>query len=54
MLVRAMALCNDAGPDATGRVVGDPTEVAFFEAARRAGVDRGATEAHSPRLSGAP
>jgi Ca2+-transporting ATPase len=52
-LFTAIALCNDAV--ATGRdVSGDPTEVALFEAAARAGFDKTLLEAESPRLAELP
>ena len=52
--LRAMALSNDAGVDATGTVVGDPTEVALFVAARDAGVERQEVEPHYPRVAELP
>ncbi len=52
-LFTAIALCNDA--IASGREVGgDPTEVALYEAAARAGFDKAALEAASPRLAELP
>ncbi len=52
-LLTAIALCNDA--IATAReVTGDPTEVALFEAAARAGFEKAALERESPRLAELP
>ena len=52
-LLTAVALCNDA--IATAReVTGDPTEVALFEAAARAGFEKAALEHESPRLAELP
>ena len=53
-LLRAMALSNDARVEATGAVVGDPTEVALFVAAREAGVQRDAVEPLYPRVGELP
>src|SRR5690606_16281393 len=39
-----MALCNDAGFDADGRAVGDPTETALLEAAAAAGLHKAELE----------
>ncbi len=41
-LAAAMAACNNAGFDAAGEPVGDPTEVAMLSTARALGVDPGA------------
>ena len=52
-LFTAIALCNDAV--AAGREIsGDPTEVALYEAAVRAGFDKAVLEAASPRLAELP
>jgi Ca2+-transporting ATPase len=53
-LLRAMALSNDAAADATGRVLGDPTEAALFTAASEAGVEKAKEEARSPRVAEIP
>jgi len=53
-LLLAMALSNDAGPDATGAILGDPTEVALFVAAREAGVEKGKQAARFPRVAELP
>jgi Ca2+-transporting ATPase len=53
-LLRAMALSNDAGTDASGAVMGDPTEVALFIAARDAGVDKQKVEPQYPRVAEIP
>jgi len=52
-LFTAIALCNDAV--AAGREIsGDPTEVALYEGAVRAGFDKAVLEAASPRLAELP
>jgi Ca2+-transporting ATPase len=48
-LLRALALVNDAAPDAAGHLVGDPTEVALLEAVRLRGVDLDALRRRLPR-----
>ncbi len=53
-LLRAMALSNDAATDATGRVLGDPTEAALFTAAAEAGVEKAKEEARLPRVAEIP
>ena len=49
-LRHAMAVSHDARADASGRWVGDPTEVALLRAAQEAGLNRGAAETRSPAL----
>ena len=39
MLLTALALSNDARQDASGTVIGDPTETALFDLAREKGFD---------------
>jgi Ca2+-transporting ATPase len=56
-LLIAGVLCNDASPqDAAGLVqaVGDPTEVALLDLARRFGIDAKDTRAQAPRLDELP
>jgi P-type Ca2+ transporter type 2C len=53
-LLRAMALSNDATVDAAGRLVGDPTEVALFAAARDAGIEKAEEEGRFPRVAEIP
>jgi magnesium-transporting ATPase (P-type) len=54
-LLRAGVLCNDATAGAGGTAaLGDPTEVALIEAARRHGVDPHAERAAYPRLAAVP
>jgi Ca2+-transporting ATPase len=53
-LFRAMVLCNDATPGKGGEVIGDPTEVALFEAAERAGFIRTKLEIDYPRSEEIP
>jgi len=53
-LVQALAVSNDAHESSLGDVIGDPTEVALFEAARRAGVDKHGLELEMPRIEEIP
>ncbi|MBI2902201.1 MAG: cation-translocating P-type ATPase [Candidatus Methylomirabilis oxyfera] len=53
-LLRAMALSNDAWADATGAIVGDPTEVALFVAAMDAGARKREVETQYPRVAEIP
>ena len=50
-LFRALALSNDARLGGAGAVIGDPTEVALFEAARAAGAVKSELEARYPRVA---
>ncbi len=50
-LFQALALSNDARLSADGAVLGDPTEVALYEAARTAGADKPALAARYPRVA---
>lgn len=50
----AFALCNDAAPAVNGGAVGDPTETALLEAARRAGLSPEALRAKYPRVGDIP
>ena len=53
-LFRAFALSNDAQIDAEGKIIGDPTEIAFFEAADKAGVSKQALQKEFPRIAEIP
>lgn len=53
-LIKAMALSNDARVADGGKVMGDPTEVALFESAQAAGLDRGRLEDELPRVAEIP
>ena len=53
-LCHALALSNDAHVGADGAMIGDPTEVALFEAARAAGVDKAVLETSHPRVGELP
>jgi P-type Ca2+ transporter type 2C len=53
-LLRAMALCSDVNPDASGALVGDPTEVALTAAASQAGFDKSPLEQEYPRIAELP
>ncbi len=53
-LFTALALSNDADTDASGTVLGDPTEVALHLMARQAGFDKKALEQDLPRVAEIP
>ena len=53
-LFRALALSNDAQINASGDVVGDPTEIALFEAAADAGFRKAELELHAARVMEVP
>ncbi|HYA36682.1 MAG TPA: cation-translocating P-type ATPase [Candidatus Methylomirabilis sp.] len=50
-LLTALALSNDARAAAGGAIIGDPTEVALFQAARDAGFDKASLAQTQPRLA---
>ncbi|MBF8297812.1 MAG: ATPase, partial [candidate division NC10 bacterium] len=52
--LRAMALSNDASVNAAEVIVGDPTEVALFMAAKLAGVEKREVEKSYPRVAEIP
>jgi Ca2+-transporting ATPase len=52
--VTALAVSNDAGVDAAGEAIGDPTEVALYLAARDAGYRKADLEARVPRVAEFP
>ena len=52
--VTALAVSNDAGVDASGEAIGDPTEVALYVAARDAGRRKADVEARIPRVAELP
>jgi Ca2+-transporting ATPase len=54
LLLNALALCNDARLDASGGVVGDPTETALFDLAREKGFLRERLDEKHPRLAEIP
>lgn len=51
---QALALSNDAARQHDDRVLGDPTEVALYAAAREAGYDKERLQIASPRLAELP
>ncbi|MDP1682217.1 MAG: HAD-IC family P-type ATPase, partial [Burkholderiales bacterium] len=54
-LARAMALSNDAARHGSGKkILGDPTEVALYQAARSAGFDKDNLAASYPRVAEIP
>jgi len=54
LLLNALALCNDARVDASGGVIGDPTETALFDLAREKGYLRERLDEKYPRLAEIP
>jgi Ca2+-transporting ATPase len=54
LLLIALALCNDTRLDASGGVIGDPTETALFNLAREKGFDRARFDEKHPRLAEIP
>jgi Ca2+-transporting ATPase len=54
VLFRALALSNDAAPDARGDIAGDPTEVALYLAAQQAGYEKQALAQELPRVAELP
>ncbi len=54
LLLTALALSNDARADASGTLIGDPTETALFELARAKGYIRDELDAKHPRLAEIP
>jgi Ca2+-transporting ATPase len=50
-LLTALALSNDARATADGGIIGDPTEVALYQAARDAGFDKASLTQTQPRLA---
>ncbi len=53
-LLKAMALSNDTAPDAGGNVLGDPTEIALYMAAEKAGLKKTVLEKENERVSEIP
>jgi len=53
-LLRALALNNDARRDLDGRLLGDPTEIALYEAAESVGYDGTDLTKNTPRLDEIP
>jgi Ca2+-transporting ATPase len=54
LLLKGMALNNDAERDADGALIGDPTETALYEAAARAGCVKEELEPLEPRVAELP
>jgi Ca2+-transporting ATPase len=53
-LLRAAALCNDARAGSDGSVLGDPTEIALWQAAAAAGLHKTALEQQMPHCREVP
>jgi len=54
LLLNGLALCNDSRLDASGAVIGDPTETALFDLAREKGHLRERLDDRYPRLAELP
>ncbi len=54
LLLRALALNNDARRDENGEILGDPTETALYAAAAAGGIDGAAEVERAPRLAEVP
>jgi Ca2+-transporting ATPase len=54
VFMTALALSNDAHAEASGAIMGDPTEAALFTAARDRGFEKHALEASYPRAAEIP
>jgi Ca2+-transporting ATPase len=54
LLMISLALSNDAGIDAKGNLIGDPTEKALFSFARENGFEKAALEKEFPRVEDIP
>ncbi len=54
VLLRALALNNDARRDDSGEILGDPTETALYAAAAAAGLEGAAAAKEAPRLAEIP
>ena len=54
LLLNALALCNDSRLDASGALIGDPTETALFDLALKKGCLREGLDQKFPRLAEIP
>jgi Ca2+-transporting ATPase len=54
LFMTALALSNDARTDASGAIIGDPTEAALFAIARDKGYEKATVESACPRVAELP
>ncbi len=54
LLLKALALCNDARLDASGNLIGDPTETALIDLAREKGISQEGLAEKRPRMAELP
>ncbi len=54
LLMTALSLSNDARLDASGNIIGDPTEIALFNVAKEMGFTKSEMEALYPRIAEIP
>lgn len=53
-ILKAGALCNDSEIQSDGEIIGDPTEYALIQAAKKAGINREEIQEKNPRIDEIP